>query len=113
MTMVENRKHQRHPLVRQAPGEFRLLTPLQAFPIEVIKDISNSGIRIYLNTPLAEHLPISVEYVEATLKLELNGRVAWCTEQENDAGAVGTNGRYVDGIQLFSPVLLMAMSGLY
>jgi hypothetical protein len=113
MTIVEHRKHQRYPLARQAPGEFRLLTPTEAFTIDVIKDISNSGIRVYLNTPLAECLRISIEYVEPSLKLELNGLVAWCTEEENDGGAVEASGRYVVGIQLFSPVLLMAMSGLY
>jgi hypothetical protein len=113
MTIVEHRKHQRYQLLRQAPGEFRLLTPTERYPIDVIKDISNSGIRVYLNTPLAERLPIAIEYVEPTLKLELNGMVAWCTEHESDGGAVESCGRYVVGIQLFSPVLLMAMSGLY
>jgi hypothetical protein len=113
MTIVEHRKHQRYPLAQRAPGEFRLLTPTETFPIEVIKDISNSGIRVYLNTPLAERLRIALEYVEPTLKLELNGMVAWCTAHEDDGGVVETCGRYVVGIQLFSPVLLMAMSGLY
>jgi hypothetical protein len=113
MTVVEQRKHHRYPLVRQAAGEFRLLTPTAAYPIDVIKDISSSGIRVYLDTCLAERLPISVEYVEPTLKLELNGMVAWCTAQEEGTDTIETFGRYVVGVQLFSPVLLMAMSGLY
>jgi hypothetical protein len=62
---------------------------------------------------LAERLQVSVEYLEPTLKLELNGMVAWCTAQEEPTDAVETYGRYIVGIQLFSPVLLMAMSGLY
>jgi hypothetical protein len=113
MTVVEQRKHQRYPLVRQTTGEFRLLTPAAAYPIDVIKDISSSGIRVYLNTYLAERLQIVVEYIVPTLKLELNGMVAWCAAQEEDTDAIETYGRYVVGIQLFSPVLLMAMSGLY
>ena len=113
MTVVEQRKDQRYPLVRRAAGEFRLLTADAAYPIEVIKDISSSGIRVYLNTHLAERLQVSVEYLEPTLKLELNGMVAWCTAQEEPTDAVETYGRYIVGIQLFSPVLLMAMSGLY
>jgi len=113
MTVVEHRKDLRYPLVRQAAGEFRLLTAAAAYPIEVIKDISSSGIRVYLNTCLAERLQVSIEYVEPTLKLELNGMVAWCTELEERTDAVETYGRYIVGIQLFSPVLLMAMSGLY
>jgi PilZ domain len=113
MTVVEQRKHQRYPLVRQAAGEFRLLTPVGTYAIDVIKDISSSGIRVYLNTYLAERLAVSVEYVESTLKLELNGTVAWCAAQEEETGASETFGRYVVGVELFSPVLLMAMSGLY
>jgi PilZ domain len=113
MTVVEQRRHHRYPLVRQAAGEFRLLTPAGAYPIDVIKDISSSGIRVYLNTYLAERLPISVEYADPTIKLELNGMVAWCVAQEQESEAIETFGRYIVGIQLFSPVLLMAMSGLY
>jgi hypothetical protein len=113
MTIVEHRKHHRYPLVRRAVGGFRLLTPSAAYPIDVIKDISSSGIRVYLNTCLAERMQIAVEYVEPTLKLELNGMVAWCAAQEEETDAIKTYGRYVVGIQLFSPVLLMSMSGLY
>lgn len=113
MTVVEHRKHHRYPLVRQPVGGFRLLTPATAYPIDVIKDISSSGIRVYLDTCLAERLQIAVEYVEPSLKLELYGMVAWCAAQEEDSDAIKTYGRYVVGIHLFSPVLLMAMSGLY
>ena len=113
MTVVEHRKHHRHPLARQPVGGFRLLTPAAAYPIDVIKDISSSGIRVYLNTCLAERLQIAVEYVEPSLKLELYGLVAWCAAQEENSDAIKTYGRYVVGIQLFSPVLLMTMSGLY
>ncbi|MDB6084176.1 MAG: hypothetical protein JWN43_2057, partial [Gammaproteobacteria bacterium] len=82
------------------------------YPVEVIKDISSSGLRMYLNTHLAERLQIAIEYIEPALKLEMSGTVAWCvTGEEGDAAAA--HGRYIVGIQLFSPVLLMAMSGLY
>jgi hypothetical protein len=111
--MAEHRQHQRYPLLRRAPGQFRLLTPTASFPIDAIRDISNSGIRVYLDTRLEERLRIAVEYVESTMKLELNGMVAWCGEHESEGGTGTTGGRYVVGIQLFSPMLLMAMSGLY
>jgi hypothetical protein len=112
LTVVEQRKHPRHVLGSQAAGTFRLLAPPAAYPVAVIRDISSSGIRVFLDAELTEGLDVVVEYVEATLKLEMRGRVAWCTEQAGAEAVKGT-GRYVVGIQLFSPFLFMSMAGLY
>ena len=53
-----------------------------------------------------------IEYTEATLKLEIQGRVAWSVEQKEDE-ATKSSGRCVVGIELFSPFLFMSMAGLY
>jgi hypothetical protein len=107
MTIVEQRTHTRYALLRQPVGEFRLHTPTAAYPIKVINDISSSGMRIYF-----DRLRVAVEYLEPSLKLEVNGIVAWCATRlrptEDD-----DRGRYIIGIQLLSPMLLMAMSGTY
>jgi PilZ domain len=113
MTVIEQRKHPRHLLGRQAPGTFRLLTPAAAHSVTVIRDISSSGIRVFLDACLTERQDVVVEYTELTLKLEMNGRVAWCTEQTEGTEAIKSAGRYVVGIQLFSPFLFMSMAGLY
>jgi hypothetical protein len=113
MTIVEQRKHSRHVLGRQAPGKFRLLTPAAAYSIAVVRDISGSGIRVFLDAGLTERLDVVVEYTEATLKLEMRGRVAWCTEQAHGTETTNSAGRYVVGIELFSPFLFMSMAGLY
>src|SRR5258706_1380343 len=68
MTVIEQRKHPRHVLGRQAPGTFRLLTQTAAYPIMVIRDISSSGIRVSLDAGLTESLDVAVEYTEGTLK---------------------------------------------
>jgi len=113
MTVNEQRKHPRHVLGRQAPGTFRLLTPAAAYPVAVIRDISNSGIRVFLDAGLTERLDVVVEYTESTLKLEMQGRVAWCTEQTPGTETIKGAGRYVVGVELFSPFLFMCMAGLY
>jgi hypothetical protein len=113
MTIIEQRKHQRYPLVRQPVGEFRLQTPTATYPIEVINDISSSGMRIYLDINLAARLQVAVEYIEPSLKLEVNGIVAWCAARMRRKDASDSPGRFVIGIQLLSPMLLMAMSGTY
>jgi hypothetical protein len=113
MTVVEQRKQLRHVLGHQAPGKFRLLTPAAAYPIAVVRDISGSGIRVFLDASLTERLDVVVEYTELTLKLEMQGRVAWCTEQDHGTETTKGAGRYVVGIELFSPFLFMSMAGLY
>jgi hypothetical protein len=113
MTAAEQRKHPRHVLGGQAPGKFRLLTPAAAYPIAVIRDISGSGIRVFLDVCLSERLDVVVEYTEITLKLEMQGRVAWCSEQADGTETTKSAGRYVVGIELFSPFLFMCMAGLY
>jgi PilZ domain len=113
MTIIEQRRHQRHPLVRQPVGEFLLQTPTGMYPIKVINDISSSGIRIYLDTSLTTLLPVAVQYVEPSLKVEVNGIVAWCAARVHRMEDGESPGRFVIGIQLLSPMLLMAMSGTY
>jgi hypothetical protein len=112
MTIIEQRRHARYPLVRQPAGEFLLKTPTTTYPIKVINDISSSGIQIYLDTSLTALLRVAVEYAEPSLKVEVNGIVAWCaTRLHRTQGDVP--GRFVIGIHLLSPTLLMAMSGTY
>ena len=113
MTKIEQRRHQRHPLARQPVGEFLLQTPTAMYPIKVINDISSSGIRIYLDTSLTTLLPVVVEYIEPSLKVEVNGIVVWCAARVHGMDDGESPGRFVIGIQLLSPVLLMAMSGTY
>ena len=112
MDIGEQRKHDRLEVVRQAPGKFRLLAPEAAYPIAAIRDLSGSGIRVFLDSLLTERLDVVIEYTEATLKLEMQGRVAWCAEQ-GEVEATKSAGRYVVGIELFSPFLFMSMANLY
>ena len=113
MTVGEQRKYPRHELARQALGKYRLLTPVAAYPITAIRDISSSGIRVFLDVRLTERLDVVVDYTEPTLKLEIQGRVAWCAEQALGAETIKGADRYVLGIELFSPFLFMTMAGLY
>jgi hypothetical protein len=113
MTVIEQRRHPRYPLIRQPVGEFLLQTPTEKYPIKVINDISSSGIQIYLDISLAALLQVAVEYVEPSLKVEVNGIVAWCAARAHGMDDGDSPGRFIIGIQLLSPMLLMAMSGTY
>jgi hypothetical protein len=114
MTRVEQRQHPRHQLLHQPVGEFRLHTPTDDYPIKVINDISSSGIRFYLDTSLTVHLKVAIAYAEPSLKLQVNGIVAWCSTRHREADeAADDRDRFIIGVQLLSPMLLMAMSGTY
>ena len=111
MTVVEKRKNPRYPLLHQPVGNFRLITPEQTYPIKVINDISVSGLRFYLDTSLAPRLKVAVEYVEPRVKLEVNGIIAWCATRLHGGHNGDGRGRFIIGLQLLSPMLLMAVSG--
>jgi hypothetical protein len=113
MTIVEQRKHRRYPLLQQPVGEFRLQTSTATYPIKVINDISSSGIRLYLDTCLAPRMQVAIEYAEPSLKLEVNGIVAWCAARVRGTDDGDIRGRFIIGVRLLSPMLLMAMSGTY
>ena len=113
MTLVEHRKHPRYPLTHQPVGDFRLITPTAAYPIKIINDISVSGMRIYLDTHLTPRLQVTVEYIEASLKLEVNGMIAWVATRLHGGDDGDGRGRFIIGVQLLSPMLMMAMSGTH
>jgi len=110
MVMVDQRKHPRQLLGRQAPGDFQLLTPEAMHPVRVIRDISVSGIRVVVDVAVAKGSDVVLEYSEPTVKLTTQGRVAWCAEQPNESEDAG---HFMVGVELFSPFLFMALAGLY
>jgi len=112
MVSIEQRIHPRYPLVRPPEGEFQLLTPTARYAIKIINNISSFGIRIYIDVLLAERLKVAVEFTGPQIKLAVNGTVAWCAAREENQKADGS-GRFLAGIQLFSPMLLTALSGAY
>ena len=109
MSTIEQRRHPRYPLANQPKGEFRLLTPTAFHAIKVINNISSFGIRIYIDELLAPRSQVAVEYTGPQIKLAVNGTVAWCNVREAEQQDVDS-GRFIAGIQLFSPMLLTALS---
>ena len=109
---VDQRQGERYPFKRPAEGQFTLQTPAGNHPIGLIKDISSTGMRVYLDSPLAAGLKVVVAYAGPQIKAEVNGMVVWCQDRVPEPGETAEAGRYMLGIQLLSPVLLMAMSGL-
>jgi hypothetical protein len=78
--------------------------------IESLRDISNSGISFSLNQQVAVSQKISVEYSDAHVKLEVFGRVAWCSKTDLRSPSEPLHpGNYLMGVELMSPMMLFAV----
>jgi hypothetical protein len=103
---LELRTEDRLALSRQPDGRISVLTPFMRIAAVRVRDISRSGISIELERPISPETPVSVEYVEHDLNINVSGRLAWSQETAvtQDKPALAS---YVVGIELFSPGLLL------
>lgn len=76
--------------------------------IERLRDISNSGISFSLNQALAVSEQISIAYADPKIKLEVFGRVAWCSQTQATA-TDHAHANYLMGVELLSPMMLFAV----
>jgi hypothetical protein len=77
--------------------------------IERLRDISNSGISFSLNHQVPTSEKISIEYSDHHIKLEVFGRVAWCSKTDSLPLATPLPGKYLVGVELMSPMMLFAV----
>ena len=111
MTVLEQRKHRRYPLLH-GRSENSGCAHDGDVSIEVISDISSSGIRFYLNTTWPRACRSHrVRRTQPQARGEWNGGVVRTRVHGTDDGDL--RGRFIIGVQLLSPMLLMAMSGTY
>ena len=109
MTRTELRKAERRPFDRRPNGLLFLKTASTTYPIHEIKDISSSGISVHLGASLSAPSQVVIEYVAAELKIQVNGTVAWCVPRQGVADPASDADGYTLGIELLSPMLLLAM----
>lgn len=109
MNHLEKRLLPRIQLGEVPPGAVALMVHGQRIAIERLRDISNSGISFTLNQSVAVSERIAIEYADAKVKLEVFGRVAWCspTHSHHDKAPHGAD--YLMGVELMSPMMLFAV----
>lgn len=91
-------------------GSISLLFREHRLIIESLRDISNSGISFSLNQQVGVSEKISIEYSDPHVKLEVFGRVAWCSPNDlRIPGATEHPGKYLMGVELMSPMMLFAV----
>ena len=103
MNQTNQRRPQRFPLDKlphDAVVMVRSKSSLQ--PVHQIRDISDSGISFYVDEPLDVSARITIEYTDHSMKIEVYGRVAWCSRRTELPG-------FATGIELLSPMMLYAV----
>lgn len=108
-TNIDQRKQDRRELEQDPAGELDLRCGEERFRIQAINDVSNSGISIFANQPIAVPGKVTVEYAEASASFEVYGTVVWCTQADTMPSLRDKTirGRYLMGIELLSPLLLI------
>lgn len=100
-------------LPRLTPGEVQRGSMIlhhngQSTVVESVRDISNSGMSLSLNEAVAPSTRISVYYSGAQTHVEVFGRVAWCNETSLVEPGSRHPGKYLMGVELLSPTMLLA-----
>lgn len=108
MQRNEQRNIERYKLDRQPDGHVVLRIGAARYPISEIKDVSSSGISFFMTQSAAESSQVAIEYTDPKVKIEVYGRLAWCTEQAQDQQTLASH-RFVVGVQLLSPLMLLAV----
>jgi hypothetical protein len=107
MTTSDKRRSERIPINAQlAPGEMFLTSGHERVPVSGIKDLSDTGISIYLNGAVAEGDGVTIEYADRGIQFEVFGTVRWCRDSVIDATAPAWQGPKLIGVELLASSIL-------
>jgi hypothetical protein len=106
---IEQRRQERYDLLHQPSAPVYVLMGWARFAAMAVKDVSSGGVSLYLERELPVGSRVSIEYATRSMKLDVQGVVAWChRRQAQDPELAGALHTWVLGVELFSPVLLLS-----
>ncbi len=110
MQHSEKRLIPRIPLGEIVQGSLALLLHGQRIPIDSLRDISQSGLSFSIHQSIDVSEKIAIAYTDTHVKVEVFGRVAWCSPiLKPDGQAQAAPGSYLVGVELLSPMMLFAV----
>jgi hypothetical protein len=102
--IAEQRSEIRFLLTKKPKGALLLHVRNQCLPIHSIRDISQTGISLFLDYPVAKGDQVAIEYKDGENEIKVSGMVVW---QSAPAGTTA-NSLYLLGINMFSPSTLLS-----
>jgi hypothetical protein len=90
-------------------GALTLMLGSQRIMIDRLRDISDSGISFSLKQHVNVSERIAIAYSDVVVKLEVFGRVAWCSQPRSPQDQFLAKGDYLMGVELLSPMMLYAV----
>jgi hypothetical protein len=108
METQEHRIEQRFALAHQPKGELQLLVGKESIQVAAVKDISQRGIRVLVDTPVEMDETVRVRFHHDPVDFQVNGTVVWSSAGEDAKPGRLARAAYLVGINLVSPTLLHA-----
>ncbi len=105
----EKRKEVRSTYPTQPRGKLQVLVSDKCFPVTSVKDVSPTGIRLEIKTPISIGENIMIRYVGEKVDIKLNGTVAWNSISPEDLDDHADASVVLIGVKLTSPSLLQAL----
>jgi hypothetical protein len=109
MSQIERRKDARVALEDQPKGRLTLRVEDRDFPVTQAQNVSNFGLNVVVREAIPVKTPVTVEYMDEGLRLDVYGIVVWSAPgssvEDNPDG-------FILGIELFSPTMLTAFLGV-
>ena len=107
MIASEKRRTQRIPIDGPpAAGEMCVLCGTGRIPVKGIKDLSDTGISLYVDEAAGARENVTIEYADRGIRLEVFGTVTWNQAVALEANAPAWKGRYLVGIELVASSIL-------
>ena len=106
---AEKRKEVRSAYSTQPNGKLQVLFSDKCIPVTSVKDVSPTGIRLEIRTPIAIGENIMIRYVGEKMDMKLNGTVAWNSMATGDLTDQTENAAILIGVSLTSPSLLQVL----
>lgn len=107
MTTSDKRRSRRIPINAQmAPGEMFLTSDSGRTFVNGIRDLSDTGISLYLDLTVKEGDGVTIEYVDHGIRLEVFGAVRWCRESAFESATPLWQGPRLIGIELLASSIL-------
>lgn len=109
MNFPEKRLVPRIAFTQLPPDTLTLISDGQHFKLDELNDISESGIRCKISQFLPVSAKVAIQYTDAKVQIAVHGRVAWCRQTRDLEVSTGSQGAYMMGVELLSPMILFAV----